>query len=391
MYREHYAYVWAVLSRLGVEAIADAHQEVFITAHRRRDTFDSTRPVRHWLVGIARRVAFRARRGQQRHHRRRSALAWFHATSEPSRTLEGRVEAREFLAQFLAHLDETHREVFTLGELEGRTGPEIAQALDIGLEAAYGRLRAVRRRFKRALLAVESGPEPHPARVRRSLALLLVELDRGVISWSVPVLASKVSAVAAVGAATAGLVVMLGSSPTSPPVVSEPAAQTATRPSAARSSHPSSPTATKRPADQDTTPSVVSANTERPRRRRPPSAAARSAPAPPSSDLAAQTRRLHSARMLLEEDQPADALRALESHARDFPRSPLGEARDAFRVEVLCAMGKTAQARGEARMALHRNPGSAMARHAMTLCAQDEGAPSPASERTVSGPPVEAQ
>lgn len=378
MYRDHYAYVWAVLRRLGVEAVADAHQEVFITAYRRRDTFDPARPVRHWLVGIARRVAFRARRGQQRHHRRRSALAWFHATSEPSPVLEGRVEAREFLARFVAHLDEPHREVFTLGELEGHTGPEIAEALDIGVEAAYGRLRTVRRRFKRALLAVESGPPPEPAKVRRSFALLLGRLDAGPISSIGPVLASKAPAVAALGATTAGLVIMLGSTPTPPPAASEPTIERSTaRADPNRSSRPAPPAVTPAPAPPATAPPATAPPPSAPaapsqaRSRVLPAAVAPPDPVPPPPSLTEQTRRLQSARAQLDRARPGDALRTLESHARDFPDSPLREARDAFRVEVLCALGRTAQARGEAQVALRRNPDSAVARHATTLCARD--------------------
>lgn len=370
LYREHYAYVWAVLRRLGVDAIDDAHQEVFLTVYRRRDTFDPTRPIRSWLVGIARRVASRARRGQQRADRRRSALASVEASCPRRPALEGRVEAREFLARFLEHLDERHREVFVLGELEGRTGAEIARALDIKLDTAYARLRVSRARLKRALLAVEPDRRPGPARLQAGLALLLPRLREPAAKagW-LSVLGGKVGP--SVGAmAAVGLVVLAVRGPSAPaeappsaPAVSTPEAMSASDPVHASVAEPPMPPSAA-PAPAVPVPEPI--YTPRPR-----SGPLAPAPSPePDADaqLAEQTRRLTAARTALDAGRPGLALEVLQAHARDFPRSPLAEARGALRVEVLCVQGKGAQARGEAQVLLRHHPESNLARHAVTRC-----------------------
>ena len=48
LYRAYYGYAWTVLVRLGVPpaVVDDAHQDVFVTAYRRRDTFQRGRPVK---------------------------------------------------------------------------------------------------------------------------------------------------------------------------------------------------------------------------------------------------------------------------------------------------------------------------------------------------------
>jgi RNA polymerase sigma-70 factor (ECF subfamily) len=369
LYREHYAYVWAVLRRLGVDAIADAHQEVFLTVYRRRDTFDPTRPIRSWLVGIARRVASRARRGQQRADRRRSALASVEASCPRRPALEGRVEAREFLAWFLEHLDERHREVFVLGELEGRTGVEIAQALDIKLDTAYARLRVSRARFKRALLAVEPDRQPGPARLQAGLALLLPRLREPAKAGWLSVLGGKVGP--SLGAmAAAGLVVLAVRGPSAPaeappsaPAVSTPEAMSASDPVHASVAEPPLP-----PSAAPTPAVPVPEPIYTPRPRSGPLAPARSTEPDADARLAEETRRLTAARTALDAGRPGLALEVLQAHARDFPRSPLAEARGALRVEVLCVQGKGAQARGEAQVLLRHHPESNLARHAVTRC-----------------------
>ena len=60
--------VWLYLRRLGVPAadVEDAVHDVFVVAHRRYATYDRTRPLRPWLLGIAFRVAAQWRRQRRR-------------------------------------------------------------------------------------------------------------------------------------------------------------------------------------------------------------------------------------------------------------------------------------------------------------------------------------
>lgn len=48
---------------------------------------------------------------------------------------------------FLAELDAETRAVFELSDIEGLSGPEVAQALDLELTRVYARLKTARRRF----------------------------------------------------------------------------------------------------------------------------------------------------------------------------------------------------------------------------------------------------
>src|SRR5215470_9688041 len=63
-YDAEFEVVWLYLRRLGVaEAdVEDAVHDVFVVAHRRYGTYDPSRPLRPWLLGIAFRVAAQWRR-----------------------------------------------------------------------------------------------------------------------------------------------------------------------------------------------------------------------------------------------------------------------------------------------------------------------------------------
>ncbi|MCA9711481.1 MAG: hypothetical protein KDK70_36925, partial [Myxococcales bacterium] len=84
--------------------------------------------------------------------------------------------------------------------------------------------------------------------------------------------------------------------------------------------------------------------------------------------LADQTERLSAARRALNEGRAAEALERLEQHARDYPTSTLAELRGALRVEVLCTLGRSTQARDEAAALVRLHPRSNVARHATTVC-----------------------
>src|SRR5258706_13730721 len=58
-YKQHFAFVWRSLRRLGVppQALADAAQDVFIVALRRRSEVRGRSSYRTWLFGIAAHVA----------------------------------------------------------------------------------------------------------------------------------------------------------------------------------------------------------------------------------------------------------------------------------------------------------------------------------------------
>lgn len=157
MFREHSAFVWRCLLRLGVpeSAAEDAIQEVFLVVYRRIDQVRPDSQVRAWLFSIARRVASHARRRQTRNARKLGALA---AVDPPTPVgPEHQVvanEAVEIVERFLGALEEDQRTVFYLAEIEQLTAPEISAALGVKLNTVYSRLRLARKKFQ-TLLADE--------------------------------------------------------------------------------------------------------------------------------------------------------------------------------------------------------------------------------------------
>lgn len=136
IYARDFTYVWRTLGRLGVPAsdIADAVHDVFVVVHRKGDEIDPARPVRPWLFGIARRVAASSRRKQR---------------AEPTTEVEPSIAApphaeRDLLWQALAALDDDRREVVVLHDLEGHTGAEIAELLEVPVNTVHSRLRLAR-------------------------------------------------------------------------------------------------------------------------------------------------------------------------------------------------------------------------------------------------------
>jgi RNA polymerase sigma-70 factor (ECF subfamily) len=150
-YREHFAFVWRMLRRLGVptQNLDDSAQDVFVIVHRRLPDFDPAASVRAWLFGIARRVAQQQRRKLGTLLRTADELVEHEhsATQLDPQQAAMRAEAASLVHRCLASLDEEKRWVLILSDLEAMSGPEIAQALDLNLNTTYARLRAARKQF----------------------------------------------------------------------------------------------------------------------------------------------------------------------------------------------------------------------------------------------------
>lgn len=148
IYREHFDFVWRSALRLGVARtdVEDVVHDVFIVVNRRLDSFEEGGSMRAWLYGIVRRVAA----ARRRKHARRQAQRPTILPTDPNVDAEewsARMQAVTMVRNFLDSLDEERRSVFVLAELEGWTGPEIAQALSVNLNTVYTRLRAARKSF----------------------------------------------------------------------------------------------------------------------------------------------------------------------------------------------------------------------------------------------------
>jgi RNA polymerase sigma-70 factor (ECF subfamily) len=156
LYFQNVTFVWRSLRRLGVREAdaADLCQEVFCVVHDKLSEFDGRSP-KGWLFVICTRVAAK--------FRRRASARREHVTNElpevavdpDQRDALERKDARELLQSVLDGVDENHRSVFILYELEELTMAEVAKIVGCPLQTAYSRLRAVRRRIEEAARAWE--------------------------------------------------------------------------------------------------------------------------------------------------------------------------------------------------------------------------------------------
>jgi RNA polymerase sigma-70 factor (ECF subfamily) len=145
----HAAYVLRSLRHLGVAEsdIEDVAQEVFVTVHRRLESFEGRSKLRTWLYGICLRVAS--------DYRRRAHIRRERATADPARDIpeaedrgpDQQVQARAELRALLDELDDDKRAVVVLYELEGFSMKEVAEMLGCPLQTAYSRLHAARDRM----------------------------------------------------------------------------------------------------------------------------------------------------------------------------------------------------------------------------------------------------
>ncbi len=382
-YRAQAAYVAHVLGRLSVpdEAVGDAVQDVFVAAYRRWDDFDPRRPVRPWLTGFARRIAFRYRRSAAR--RQRKGAAWLHVVRDRERPISHEVEARDFLQRFLAQVDAGHRRAFLMLELEGLSAPEAATALGITTEAVYGRVRTTRRRLKQALLVDARRPDPKAAALVPPWAVLRDKLGIGVPTIALPTTAPIASGLKTFAATVAiglvGLTVLHVATDRHEPARTTPsvterapktAADAVVVAAAAAPTHADTEVTTAAPTplrgQATTAPSPEAAP-----RRAPTTGPEDQTPAAietPRSELAQENALLRSAKSALARGDAATALAHLDAHARRFPTGQLEDARRRSRIRALCDLGRVAQAQGEAQLLVRTHPDDPLASQSLTIC-----------------------
>jgi RNA polymerase sigma-70 factor, ECF subfamily len=149
--RLHLQSVWRTLRRLGVPipAVDDATQEVFVVATRKLDAIEPGKE-QQFLYGIALRVAANARRASATHQRffdDAAPVAGVDA-APPTDALLHAKRMRALLDTVLDALPEDLRTVFVLFELEGWSGPELADLLGVPVGTVASRLRRAREAFR---------------------------------------------------------------------------------------------------------------------------------------------------------------------------------------------------------------------------------------------------
>ncbi|WP_437669552.1 RNA polymerase sigma factor [Sorangium sp. So ce131] len=155
VYAEHFRFVWRSLRRLGVPEsdAADAVQDVFLVVHRRLPEFEGRSKITTWLYSICFHVA-RDRRKLAHMRRRAHDDEPLLDCADDRADVGAEAERRQAITLLEAILDELpleQRAVFTLFELDGMGGEEVAELLDVPLGTVYSRLRLAREAFRRAV------------------------------------------------------------------------------------------------------------------------------------------------------------------------------------------------------------------------------------------------
>lgn len=150
-------YVFETLRRLGAAPgeIEDLAQEVFLVLYRHWASFDTTRPLRPYLFGVAFRIvcAHRRRRGRERPH----------AGLDPedgAATPEGTMQRKESVTLLLAALERVplpRRAVVIMHDLDGIPVLDIARRLSISRFGTYARLRKGRKELAAAVRRLSTG------------------------------------------------------------------------------------------------------------------------------------------------------------------------------------------------------------------------------------------
>ncbi|RSM64321.1 RNA polymerase subunit sigma-70 [Actinoplanes sp. ATCC 53533] len=165
LFDRHYRRIYAYAARrLGAGLADDIAAETFLIAFDRRDGYDRTRAdAGPWLYGIAANLIARHARAEARHLRALARTGAVDAVDWDGDAVAGRLDAaaaRGLLAQALAALPATEREVLLLVGWAGLSCQDAASALDIPAGTARSRLHRARTQMRAALGMTNSNLDP---------------------------------------------------------------------------------------------------------------------------------------------------------------------------------------------------------------------------------------
>ena len=149
--REHHAFVWRLLLRLGVpsRSAEDAAQQVFMVANRRIAEI-AEGSEKSFLFGTAMRVASDERRSAKNRELSGDLPEGPDSAPSPEDNAES-ARRRALLQAALLSMPLELRTVFVLFELEQMTKTEVASMLELPVGTAVSRLRRAREMFRDAL------------------------------------------------------------------------------------------------------------------------------------------------------------------------------------------------------------------------------------------------
>jgi RNA polymerase sigma-70 factor (ECF subfamily) len=145
--------VHRILSRLRTidrRDLDDVVQTTFIEVQRSAARYDGRASVGTWVIGIAMNVARHHARGEVRRRAAVSAIAAMPVTAVPALP-DDEAAHRQLLARLAAAFDDLPHDLrvaFTLCDLEGMRGVEVARILDIPEGTVWRRLHDARSRLR---------------------------------------------------------------------------------------------------------------------------------------------------------------------------------------------------------------------------------------------------
>ena len=150
-YKQEITYVFHTLRWLGAlpQEVEDLAQEVFIALRRSWSHYDSSRPIRPYLFG----VAFRVVSMQRRKRKREAVLARLEIQGQipdPDELVQAK-QARAIVLRALEAVPLRRRAVLVMYDLDEVPMGEVAAALSIPLFTAYSRLRKARTELEAAI------------------------------------------------------------------------------------------------------------------------------------------------------------------------------------------------------------------------------------------------
>lgn len=144
LYRRHQPTVLAMALRRGCppEEAEDVVHEVFMALWRKPPKLGAVK-LSTWMYRVT------ANCVASLHRRRRVRQAFAAAVGVGSGSSTPTLETKDLVAEVLARMSPTKREVLVLHELEGRTGAEIAEIVGCRLNTVWTRLHYARIDFRR--------------------------------------------------------------------------------------------------------------------------------------------------------------------------------------------------------------------------------------------------
>lgn len=151
LYDRHVDRVFRLAYRMtGDQTLAeDLTQDIFIRAFDRLEDFRGDGPFGAWLHRIATSVIYSGLRRRQRVRQRESGDEDLDRFGAQARQPD--LDLRRRLDRALAELDDTHRLVFVMHDVEGFTHQEIAAAMTTPVGTAKARLSRARTRLRELL------------------------------------------------------------------------------------------------------------------------------------------------------------------------------------------------------------------------------------------------